>query len=65
MTNDWNDYELPKPSLMDVDYCTATTESDGEEFIPNSLRLLLEQMKNEKQLKKRILHESNDYISGQ
>ena len=63
--NDWNDYKLPKPSLMDGDYCTSTTESDGEEFIPNSLRLLLEQMKNEKQLKKRILHESNDYISGQ
>ena len=48
---------------MDGDFCTGTTEDEDEEFIPESLCLLLEQMKREKQLKKRILHENNDYIS--
>lgn len=54
---DWNDYKAPKPSLLDGDYCMDTTENDDEQFIPYSLRLLLEQKKKEEQLKSiRELH---------
>lgn len=48
-----DDYLPPQPSLLDGDYCSETTEEWEEESVPYSLRLLLEQKKNE--MKKRYL----------
>ena len=49
--DDSDDYRPPKHSLLDGEYCSETTEDYDEEYIPYSLRLLLEQKKNE--MKKR------------
>lgn len=51
--DDSDDYRQPKHSLLDGEYCSETTEDYDEENIPYSLRMLLEQKKNE--MKKRYL----------
>lgn len=47
-----DDYLPPQPSLLDGDYCEETTEEWEEESVPYSLRLLMEQKKNN-EIKKR------------
>ena len=45
--DDWEDMECPTSSLLDGDYCEETTGDCGEEeHVPYSLRLLMEQKKN-------------------
>lgn len=51
--DDSDDYRQLKYSLLDGEYCSETTEDYDEEYIPYSLRMLLEQKKNE--MKKRYL----------
>ena len=43
--------ETTEPSLLDDDFCIATTEEDSDEYIPYSLRMLLEQKRREQDFK--------------
>ena len=49
--NDWDFNETTEPSLLDDDFCIATTEEDSDEYIPYSLRMLLEQKRREQDFK--------------
>lgn len=54
-----DDYLPPQPSLLDGDYCSETTEEWEEESVPYSLRLLLEQKKNNEMKKRYFRNDSN------